>query len=306
MTDHSGDDTTHDIDLRQIRGAIQRDAVYLVVVSGSSAVGRMFRLREGDMVLGRGVEVDIQLDDDGVSRKHARVSLKNGEVDIEDLSSRNGTWFAGARIERHRLHDGDKVQLGGTTILRLSYHDALDEALQRNLYESATIDALTGVLNKKALIDALDRELKYALRHREPLSVVMIDVDHFKRINDAHGHLAGDDVLRSVARALQRTLRGEDVLARYGGEEFAVLLRGTQPPEALVCGERLRAAVAESQVEYEGQMLKVTVSVGVATTSVGDAELLPEALLSRADGCLYRAKQAGRNLVRGPESAPSE
>jgi len=185
------------------------------------------------------------LDDDGVSRRHARVRLMNtGNVELEDLNSTNGTYYMGERISRQMLKDGDKVQIGSTAVLKFSYQDQLEEALQKNLYESATRDGLTRLYNKKYFQEALDKEYAYAARHRVPLAVVMLDVDHFKKVNDTYGHPAGDYVLQKLSQVVLGVVRTEDIVARYGGEELALILRQSTEEAANRCAERIRSEVA--------------------------------------------------------------
>jgi diguanylate cyclase (GGDEF)-like protein len=166
------------------------------------------------------------------------------------------------------------------------------EEVNRKLAELATEDALTGVANRRALENGLQREWYRCLDQRRPLSVLMIDVDHFKRYNDAHGHLEGDVLLRTIAQQLhaQHDTKRE-LLARYGGEEFALLLPGVHQEEAMRRGEKIRLAMQEHIGE-------TTISIGVAgfvPTMQGDSMNL----LRRADAALYRAKRAGRNRVEG-------
>ncbi len=156
-------------------------------------------------------------------------------------------------------------------------------------------DPLTGLFNRRHLEEELRKEIDRADRHGRPLALAMLDADHFKRINDGHGHQAGDEVLRAIARRCQNRLRSHDLIGRYGGEEFVIVFPETTLAEAAVVAERLRAAVTEQRIEGGGAKLSVTVSIGLA-------ELVPgqglESLFRRADSALYRAKQDGRNLVR--------
>src|SRR5205085_10444895 len=141
---------------------------------------------------------------------------------VEDLQSRNGTFVNGTRITVVvELKDGDKIQLGRASVLRFGFHDDLDESFHENLLSSALRDGLTKLFNKRYLMDRLDSELKFALRHQTTLSLLLLDLDHFKKINDTRGHLAGDMVLANVAGNLAKAVRNEDVVARYGGEEMA-------------------------------------------------------------------------------------
>ena len=137
-------------------------------------------------------------------------------MQIVNLGSRNGTFVNGEPVSRETLRDGDKIQIGGTTILKFSYQDELDEALQRNLYESATRDPLTHAVNRRGFEEALAKEYAFARRHGRALSVLALDLDHFKRVNDTFGHPAGDYVLKRLADIITATIRVEDTFARTG------------------------------------------------------------------------------------------
>jgi diguanylate cyclase (GGDEF)-like protein len=169
-------------------------------------------------------------------------------------------------------------------------------ATQRQLREQATRDALTGLWNRAAILDLLDRELARGRRESRSVSVILGDVDHFKRINDTLGHLAGDRVLRQVARRLSEALRPYDTVGRYGGEEFLVVLPGCDAPDATGLAERLRRHVAAEPVDGEGGPVAVTLSLGIAVWD-GTATADATELLQTADEALYRAKETGRNRV---------
>ena len=164
------------------------------------------------------------------------------------------------------------------------------------MYESALRDGLTKAFNKKYFTDRLESELTFALRHESPLALVMFDIDHFKKVNDTHGHQAGDLVLSEISTLLTGALRAEDVFARYGGEEFAVICRGTDLSQAQIVGERMRKAVEGHRFDFEGTHIPVTISVGIA--GLPDPAVKDAAdLVSRADKALYQSKHGGRNRV---------
>ncbi|MFZ5656081.1 MAG: GGDEF domain-containing protein [Pseudomonadota bacterium] len=172
--------------------------------------------------------------------------------------------------------------------------------LRESLRVQSVRDPLTGLFNRRHLTDALEREVKRCDRRERPLSVVMIDVDHFKRFNDLHGHAAGDAVLKAVAQALQATTRSEDILCRYGGEEFTLVMPEAGHADALRRAEQIRQAVSQVEVVHDGARLPpLTASLGVA--SYPEAGRDPCVLLSQADAALYRAKAAGRNQVASRE-----
>ena len=271
---------------------------YFIVISGNS-IGKMFKLA-GTMVVGRSVDCAICLPDDGISREHARVEAdERGGVWIADLGSTNGTYFIdGRRIDRHELRDGDKIRIGPETILKLGYYDGLEEDFFQHQYDSATKDALTGIYNKRYFLDQLQKDCAYARRYRTPLSLIVFDIDHFKAINDTHGHPAGDFILSTLVAVVGRTLRGEDWFARVGGEEFAIIARGADNPQARKMAERIRRAVETNPFTWETGWIRVTISLGVAALREGRIESA-EALVQAADDFLYQAKNAGRNRVAG-------
>jgi two-component system, cell cycle response regulator len=279
-------------ELRQRR---QQLAAYLVVLQGTN-VGEMHKIEGPEVVIGRAMSAGVRLNDDGISRRHCRVISIGGQVIIEDLGSANGTLVNGEMVQHHALKEGDKIRLGATTMLKFTYQDKLDETFQQQMIDAALRDAMTRTYNKKFFLDRLETEFAYARRHKTMLSLVMFDVDHFKRVNDTYGHLAGDAVLVHLARITQATIRTEDVLARYGGEEFAVICRGIALLNAGILGERLRTRVEGENFDYQGARLPVTISVGVAALPEANANV-PAELVREADTALYEAKRSGRNRV---------
>jgi diguanylate cyclase (GGDEF)-like protein len=281
---------------QELNAKSQRDRAYLIVLAGTN-VGEMYRLEEGETFLGRGQNASVRLSDDGISRKHARIMQQGGEVVIEDLKSANGTMVNGIPVgSMQLLKDGDKIRLGSTTILKFTYNDHLDESFQQQMYEAALRDGLTKAFNKKYFLDRLETEIAYARRHQAHLSLLMFDVDHFKRVNDTYGHLAGDFVLQKLAKISMSTVRTEDVFARYGGEEFGVICRGVPLPSAGVLAERLRSTVEATIFDHEGQRLPITISIGVAGHPEAPIETAAQ-LIAAADAALYEAKRGGRNRV---------
>lgn len=268
----------------------------LTVLSGS-ATGQVYKIARGGNIIGRAPDAQLRLLDDGMSRQHARVRLEGETVFLEDLGSRNGTFVNGRRLDAPvALAEGDKVQIGRNTVLKFAHHDDLDESFHENLLSSALRDPLTKLFNKRYLMDRLDSELKFAKRHETAVSVLMLDLDHFKAINDTQGHLAGDAVLSHLATVLTRAVRNEDVVARFGGEEFVIILRAIPLDLALALGERLRRLVESTTTDHDGKSLKVTISIGAAGFPSTPADAVSQ-LLEAADQALYRAKHAGRNRV---------
>lgn len=287
-----------------IRMAEAQPSTHCLVVMGGMDVGAVYRLTTPTVVAGRDPECDVPLGDDGISRRHASFTIEGGRCFVEDLNSTNGVFLNGSRIGRAELQDGDKILLGRFTILKYEKQDDLEIEYQRRVHESLSLDGLTGILNRRALEQRISSEWSFATRHGTSLSVLMLDVDHFKKVNDTYGHAAGDVVLKAVAGAVAEAIRGEDFAGRYGGEEFVVVARGIGQVGAMMLARRLRAVVEGLRIEHGGEAVPVTVSIGVATAagSYGDTAAT---LLKLADERLYLAKRAGRNREVGEEQPDS-
>ena len=283
------------------RARDERQAAFVVI--GGMDMGDTIPLKEdGPTVIGRDPECDGIIRDDGISRRHVQVVREgSGAFVLEDLGSTNGVFVDGERVTRHRLVDGDKVLVGRRTILKFVLQDKLDVVFQIQMYESSVRDALTGAFNRRHFDERIAAELSYTKRHAVPVTLAMLDLDHFKKVNDSWGHPAGDQVLQSTARALMTMLRQEDVFARYGGEEFVVIARGITPAGGLALGERMRAEVERMVIRTpETERIPVTISVGVCTAPGGSTSS-PADLIKQADANLYAAKAAGRNRVVATE-----
>jgi diguanylate cyclase (GGDEF)-like protein len=278
-----------------------RTRAVLTVVSGPS-IGRVFSVSDRpETVIGRGKDADVRIDDAGASRAHARVvTTEDGRIFVEDMGSTNGTYVDGKRVDRAELRSGDRIHVGPNVVVSFSIVDSQVERVSQQLYESSVLDPLTRVHNRRYLVDRLAGETAYARRHASRLALLILDLDLFKRVNDTYGHLAGDDVLRDVSALLQRMIRAEDVLARYGGEEFVVLVRGIEHANVGRFAERLRVAIERLEIASEGELMRVTVSIGYSSMSeLAEAQQDGEGLLRLADERLYTAKTSGRNRVCG-------
>jgi diguanylate cyclase (GGDEF)-like protein len=296
----------------RLASSTSRKHAYFLVLAGPQ-FGAIFPIAPGrEVILGRREDAEIQISDDGVSRRHASVRVEGEGAVLKDLESANGTYVDGKRVPEATIQDGARIHIGGHTTLKFVWADELEARYQMKLAEGALQDPLTGLYNRRHLDERLAAELAGAQRHGRPLSILMIDIDHFKEVNDAHGHLAGDEALKMVAFILRAAVRKEDVLARYGGEEFVVVARETQLEGAHALAERIRRAVERSHCDWQGIELGVTVSIGV-TVSVGLTEFVAgrsdREVLETADRALYLAKEGGRNRVVAvpmPPSAPPQ
>ncbi len=277
--------------------AQQSDRAILTVLLGLNA-GQVFTLEQDESFIGRGRDVQVRIDEVGISRKHARVvRTPDGRHVLEDLGSTNGIFVNGRKVDRAELADGDRVQVGPTLMLRFGLNAADEADLARQLYEGSTRDALTQLYNRKYAAERLGAEVAYAHRHGTLLSLVLFDIDHFKRVNDTFGHLAGDVVLRVVAAQAQKAVRTEDVLARYGGEEFIVIVRGIEHKNVMVLADRVRKSIERLSIPWEATTLRTTVSIGVASLAECGPTGSVDTLVALSDERLYRAKGGGRNRV---------
>jgi diguanylate cyclase (GGDEF)-like protein len=273
---------------------VERRAV-IKVLTGPEA-GSVHILASDSLVVGRGANCDLRLEESSLSRQHCRIHKTNGAYFIEDLGSRNGTQVNNMLISAPtRLEDGALIQLAAGTAISFSRLEELEVQAQQRLYASAVLDPLTGLHNRRHLDSRLKSEFAFANRHGTPLSVLLIDIDHFKKINDTYGHAGGDAALRILSDRLQRSVRTEDIVARYGGEEFALVARGIETAGAMLLAERIRESAAKIQVPHEGKVIAFTISVGIATMSRERPFESIESLLKAADDGLYKAKETGRN-----------
>ena len=259
------------------------------------ALGTRYPLGPEPVVIGRLTACAIHDPDPSVSRTHARIEREpDGRFRVTDMGSRNGTFVNHVRLDSAVLEDGDYLRVGNT-IYRFLAGGNIEAGYHEELHRLAVSDPLTGLPNRRALTEFLEREVGRARRHRRPLAVALFDVDQFKGINDTLGHLAGDATLRALAARLTPLVREGELLARHGGDEFALALPETGAEAGRACGERLRRAVEEHPFRYESRAYPVTISVGVG--ALGPGEGVAADLLARADAKLYEAKRTGRNRV---------
>jgi diguanylate cyclase (GGDEF)-like protein len=270
------------------------DCLEIIYSSEPGLLGKRFVLDNSTVSVGRGADNSIVLEGDSVSRRHAHFERRASDWYVVDDGSTNGTYLNEAQIRREAmLGNGDRIKIGPTILKFLSGADA-EAKYHEEIYRMTIIDGLTQIHNKRYLHEALEREVIRARRHERALCVLMFDIDFFKRINDQFGHLAGDYVLRELARVVQERIRRDEVFARYGGEEFAIVLPETPLEGARKLAENLRVRIAEHPFEFQGEKIPTTISVGCAQlTEDGSAQ----SVIQEADEKLYEAKRAGRNRV---------
>ncbi|MDF3069148.1 MAG: diguanylate cyclase [Polyangiaceae bacterium] len=279
------------------RRQARRQRALLFTLTGRQQ-GAVFPLQGEELDLGRDPSRAVNLDDEAVSREHARLVRRADGIYLEDAGSTNGTFLNEERVSgAQRLEDGDHIRLGNTTV-RFSMVDELEERALTNLVELTVRDPLTRAYNRRFLTTHLRSELAFAGRQGIPISLLLVDIDHFKLINDTYGHARGDLVLQLVANAIGRLLRPYDALCRYGGEEFVIVARDATLRNAEVLAERVRRQIEGLRFDVDGRSVTVTVSVGVTTAYPAPGTAETESLLLAVDMALYEAKASGRNCTR--------
>jgi two-component system cell cycle response regulator len=297
-----GDETTDVVETAPEGAAggskLERQFILTVVAGPQTGFARV--IEGAEIVLGRGYGSDLLLADQGLSRRHCRVWRSGDEMRIEDLGSSNGTFVDGEPVKGPRsLPEGARIHVGRHTLLTLSRQDPLEHEAARQLFETSMRDSLTDLYNRRFFDKRLREEFAFASRHHTALSVILLDLDLFKHINDTWGHPAGDEVLREVGSLIKGCFRREDVAFRLGGEEFAVVVRSETHEGACAAAERIRRVLEEAHVIWEGEAIRFTASAGVATTSPSETVESASSLLAEADRALYRAKAGGRNRTAG-------
>jgi diguanylate cyclase (GGDEF)-like protein len=285
---------TQQVELKRPLSRTCRNACLVHIYPTGLAMGARHLLEKEMLILGRGDDCDITVQDFSVSRRHVRFDLDLDGYLVTDLESTNGTYVNDTPAKNTPLNDGDYVRVGNC-LYRFLAGGNVEAEYHEELYRLAIHDALTGLYNKRYLMDYLQREIDRSARYSRPLALIIFDIDHFKAINDTMGHLAGDLTLRELAGRLRGEICKDDLLARYGGEEFAAVLTEADKTAAAELAEQLRRSVEDHTFTFEGRRYPVTISLGVA--SIQGDELPPQELIRRADERLYRAKREGRNRV---------
>ncbi len=275
----------------------------VLMVFDQNKLHEWFMIVQKETTIGRDQQCDIHVPDDTVSRRHAAIVFENidrpGEEPIcvlQDGGSRNGSYLNGDRVEKSiALKNGDRVFVGNTCIAYF-LRTELEINSDQKLRSMATTDNLTGLMNRGYMAIQFQREFYRSKRYARPLSMIMLDIDDFKKVNDCYGHMIGDKVLEVVARLIAPVIRVHDLAARYGGEEFAILLPETTLQGCLVIAERIRKSIANYQLPVEDKMISVTASLGVAEIDHTNDRSVEE-ILENADQALLKAKRCGKNQV---------
>lgn len=264
----------------------------LVQIYGPN-LGQRYIIDQPTLSLGRDESNDIVLADENVSRHHAEI-IMGDEITLVDQESTNGSRVNDDEIRKAVLANGDLIQIGSFILKYISSGNA-EAIFHETIYNMTITDGLTEVANRRKLEEFLERELAGAIRHKRPLSVAVIDADHFKAVNDNFGHIAGDYVLRRLAHVIQGVIRKDELLARYGGEEFVIVMPESTLEQSSMLAEKVRKLIEETKFTFEEHTIPVTVSVGVANhySKLQDVD----AFIKAADEALYRAKETGRNRV---------
>ncbi len=274
----------------------EEDASYYLLVMAGPDKGAVFNLQAGRSTLGRSDKCTVPLTGRGVSREHACLTIdSHGKAMLEDLDSTNGVFVDGTLVKKRLVATGETIALGPEVQMRLEVSTLGVQGLLQKMYQSATLDPLTNLFNRRTFEERLEEEFTVLTRHKMESCLALVDVDHFKKVNDDLGHLAGDAVLVVLAERLKDGVRTGDLVGRWGGEEFVLYIRQSGLEGAAILLERLRAEIENLDIEIpHGDPVRVTFSAGVVSLA-GFKDW--RKALQRADMALYESKSAGRNQV---------
>ena len=264
----------------------------LVQIAGDD-LGQQIDLDKGEVDIGRDDSCKITVNSDLVSRQHASVQKLGSAYIVADLGSTNGTFVNGDKITHKKLDDGDQIRVG-KTVLKFMASGNLEAEYHQKIFTMVSVDALTGAYNKRYFDDNFAKAIARSESAQTSLCLIIFDIDFFKKINDTHGHPAGDYVLKELVTVVKGVVREQDSFCRVGGEEFTVLLPDTDASTAFTCAEFIRGAVEMTTFTFEGTVIPVTCSLGVALRAGAEPA---DALYKRADQAMYKAKSSGRNQV---------
>ena len=293
--------TTQEFNKRKNRSRLNRVNITITVLEGEEIdFGKVYVLKKKKICIGRDEDNDVVLHDPKASGRHCEIELVSGdglgvdEISLTDLFSTNGTFLNGKVVERAILKFGDKIDVG-STILLFNASDDIEDKYQSTLFDIATIDSLTGLYNRRYILNELESQLKLACRYMRIFSVILFDIDSFKKVNDRFGHTAGDEYLKLVSNQIVQALRSQDKAGRVGGEEFLVILPETGEQGAEILANRIRESVEAAVLNFKEHKVTATISAGVAQF---DAKSLDsDKIYETVDKALYRAKKGGKNRV---------
>ncbi len=261
-------------------------------------VGNKILLNKDELTIGRAKAVDVRLEEAGVSRRHAVIKrLNEQQFLLIDTNSTNGTLINAEYIKEVLLKDQDLIAIGDSR-LKFIAADSPEQLYYEELYRQAQMDKALQVYNKHYFLNKLDEEVQRGKRYGSPLSLMLLDADYFKQLNDTHGHLAGDAALIQLTEIIKKRIRDTDFLCRYGGEEFTVIMPQTHQQQAYVLAEHIRILVANTPVKQGNTVIDMTISIGISSYARQEEQACtPELLITQADKALYEAKHSGRNKV---------
>ena len=262
---------------------------------GGSQVGRRVLLADDSITLGRSHGSTIMINDPAVSRLHVKIQYdpQSSVYVVNDLGSSNGTLVNGKTIKTSVLSEGDKIIIG-QTVLRFSWIDAVDMVFHGEVDRLINIDGLTGLVVKRRFDEDFSRHVAVALRNESPLSMLMIDMDGLKRINDTYGHPFGAYSISETAKIIKNVMSSKGLASRFGGDEFMAFLPNTPVDKAKEIAEEIRRNVEQHNYEKDNTRFSLTISIGLAMLKENDT---PETFFKRADDALYISKKSGRNRV---------
>jgi diguanylate cyclase (GGDEF)-like protein len=278
-----------------------RISIILTVILGSDVdFGKIYTFNQDAIRIGRDKECAIMVDDRKVSKWHCEIITIRGQkldqVYLKDLGSTNGTYVNGDQVDQRILKSGDKITVG-ETVLRFNYNDDVEEEYHSRLFNFAATDSLTGLYNRRYVLNELEKHFRISKRNNRVFSIVVLDIDDFKRINDTFGHPAGDEYLKKVSFVITNALREQDICGRLGGEEFLVLLPETDIKGAYILASRIRIRIESSPIHFNGKEIKTTISAGISQYNVASPPKSTDTLFQLADNALYEAKRTGKNRV---------
>lgn len=274
-------------------------AACLIVLEGAY-VGDRILLDKDEITIGRAKDMDVCFaQDDGVSRAHAVIQRVENEENflIIDKNSVNGTFVNSKKIKITSLADQDLITIG-ENVLKFVSSTSPEQAHYDELYRQTHLDRMLQIYNKQYFLTKLEEEVNRCQRYKTELSLVLFDIDHFKKINDIYGHLAGDAALVHLTGIVKQRVRETDILCRYGGEEFAIIMPHVSLQQAYILAEHMRTLVAKTPINHDNSTIAMTISLGISCYDLNTAEPCSrESLIAQADKALYQAKQGGRNKV---------